>query len=132
MPFPVEIQYIGACEQKLNVRLPAAFRTRYLVQNGGELTINDELWILHPVRDGSSRKRISRTSNDLVHETKIARGWRGFPPNAVALGSNGCGDSLVLIPRWEDPSELASMAYRWDHETGNCESLAELSALLPL
>ena len=61
----------------------------------------ERLWQLHPVFDDSDRKRMGRTANHLVRETAVARGWSGFPAEAIAIGANGSGDRLVLMPAGE-------------------------------
>ena len=40
-----------------------------------------------------------------------------FPEKAIAIGSNGGGDELVLLPRTDAPTVLGPV-YWWDHETG--------------
>ncbi len=98
MPFPVAEQFIVETERKLGVSLPDAFRARMSRSNGGELSTDDDDWQLYPFFDTSDRRRLSRTSNDIVRETTSAREWRGFPPGAIAIAANGSGDHLVFIP----------------------------------
>jgi len=131
MPFATEDQFIDAAEAKLGVRLPKALRARLRNTNGGEVEIKDDVWQLYPVFDTSDRKRTTRTANDIVRETTVAREWRGFPPAAVAIAANGSGDLLVLLPSAQDPSILDERIYVWDHETtklhvvaGNLEQVA--------
>ena len=59
-----------------------------------------------------------RTRNDIVLETRNARAWRGFPPDAVAIGANGTGDQLVLFPDSTLHAVLGRQLFWWDHETG--------------
>ena len=113
MPFPVEAKHIEAAEQELRRTLPEALRARLRRDNGGELEGDDEDWQLHPVWDPSDRKRMARTANHVLRETRSARGTPGFPPEAIAIAANGCGDFLVLRPG-QDTLE------RWDHETQSC------------
>ena len=111
MAFPVSEDKIIEAETALGRRLPDYLRSRLQKLNGGEIALADDIWMLHPVRDNSDRKRLSRTSNDIILETKTARGWRHFPTDGIALASNGCGDRLVLVSESDDINF-------WDHETG--------------
>jgi hypothetical protein len=120
MPFPVAEQFIVDTECKLGVSFPESFRARMTRDNGGELSTDDDDWQLYPFLDTSDRKRLSRTSNDIVRETTSARQWRGFPPEAVAIASNGCGDQLVLIPS-PGSTALQSQPFIWLHETGELQ-----------
>jgi hypothetical protein len=83
--------------------------------NGGEFETNEDSWILHPVFDTSDKKRIKRTANNISRETESAKEWVGYPEGAVTIGSNGCGDSLVLLP---EGFNLRDVVYKWNHETG--------------
>lgn len=129
MPFPVDIKYVKEAERKLGVRFPAAFVVRMVKNNGGELSTPTGCWHLHPFLDTSVRKRLRRTCNDIVLETKKAREWPDFPPDVVAIGANGTGDQLVLGLRSDDPSILGPV-YWWDHETGEliavCDDFGDL------
>ena len=68
--------------------------------------------------DTSDRKRLKRTSNDIVRETNSAKAWTGFPNDAVAIGCNDCGDYLIVLPEDDDESKIKDIVYGWDHETG--------------
>lgn len=117
MAFPVSEDKIEAAEAALERPLPALLRAHLKNQNGGDIVAADDDWILHPVRDGSDRKRLARTANDIVSETKRARGYLGFPSGGIAIASNGTGDQLVLLPQ-------SDAIFHWDHET---RTLAEVT-----
>ena len=119
MPFPVDIQFIEAAEKELGVVFPPLFKAKMLKENGGELIIEDDGWMLYPFFDKSSAKKISRTCNHIGLETKIAKEWDNFPSNAIAIGTNGCGDQLILLPEQEQSVYLADIVYIWEHETGD-------------
>ena len=121
MPFPVAEQFIAETERKLGVSFPTAFRTRMSRNNGGELLTDEDDWQLHPVFDTSDRKRLSRTSNDIVRETASAREWHGFPAEAVAIAANGSGDRLVLLPTTPGSTALQPQPFIWLHETGEIQ-----------
>ena len=82
-----------------------------------------DVWELHPIFDDSDRKRLKRTCNDIVRETTSAREWHGFPPEAAAIGGNGSGDRLILLP---DPNSgrFGDAVFWWDHETGEINQVA--------
>jgi hypothetical protein len=125
MPFPVDIQFVNDAESKLGVKFPAAFVVKMTALNGGSVTTGTDSWEIHPFLDTSDRKRLARTCNNVVRETEIARQWRGFPHDAVAIGSNGGGDRLVFLPDDNSPTELSPRVFWWDHETGEIHCVAD-------
>jgi hypothetical protein len=124
MPFPVDIRFVKRAEEKLRRKLPSSYVARMCMRNGGELAAGDDAWQLYPVLDDSDRKRLARTCNDIVRETNAARQWRDFPANAVAIGSNGGGDQLVLVAD-ESTDRFRDEVYWWDHETGELHKVAD-------
>src|SRR5687767_769770 len=125
MPFPTSEEFVAESEARLGVRLPDSLRAHLLVENGGEMEVDDEDWTIFPVADTSDRKRIARSASHIVAEAANARAWRGFPPSGVAIASSGGGDFLILLPDEADPTRLAPTVYRWDHETGLHHWLAD-------
>ncbi len=111
MAFPTSEDKIVAAETALGRRFPNAHRDRLLIKNGGDVSASDDDWSLYPVRDASDRKRLSRTTNDIVTATVSAREWRGFPSTAVAIAENGSGDLLILQNGSDD-------IFQWYHEAG--------------
>ena len=101
MPFPVDSVFIDRAAEKLGIRLPLSYIAHMQRANGGEVDAADDTWQLFPIYDDSDKKRIARTCNDIVRETKVAQEWNGFPPNAVAIASNGTGDKLIFLPNEE-------------------------------
>jgi hypothetical protein len=132
MPFPVDPKYIDQTEAKLSVTFPSMFRGKMIRKNGGSIETAGENWELYPFLDSSDRKRIARTCNDIVLETKRMRQWSNFPPGAVAIGGNGTADQLILLPKKDLPSELDPAIYWWDHETGSIQKVADDFAELVL
>jgi hypothetical protein len=124
MPFPIDIKYIVETEQELGFIFPDSFKNKMAQENGGELTSDEHDWQLFPFYDKSDKKRISRTCNHIVLETKQARSWNNFPGNGVAIASNGAGDNLVLLPTENDNKKLSDEIYLWRHETGEVEKIA--------
>ena len=125
MPFPVDPKYIQGAEAKLATTFPSMFRGKMLRDNGGSVDAADDTWELYPFFDSSDKKRIARTCNDIVRETTKMRDWPGFPSGAVAIGSNGTADQLILMPRNGATNELGPAVFWWDHETGEVHQVAE-------
>jgi hypothetical protein len=126
MPFPVDVTWITQTEEKLGVRFPASFVTAMSKSNGGSVRTHIDQFELFPFLDASDRKRLQRTCSSIDRETLSARkNAYGFPPDAVAIGENGGGDLLVLLPMPEHPDTLAHTIYWWDHETGEVEPVAD-------
>lgn len=116
---------IKPVELELGVRLPPDYVARLQRDNGGEVLIDGEPWWLFPVRDDTDRTRIARTANHIVLETRSLRSSSGFPAAAVAIAGDGGGNALVLMPGKADPPSLADDVYRWDHETGEVQHIAD-------
>ncbi|MHC4637625.1 MAG: SMI1/KNR4 family protein [Planctomycetota bacterium] len=123
MPFPVDEKYINMTEKKLGVKFPQAFRQKMMKDNGGEVETPPDAWQLYPFFDTSDKKRLKRTCNDIVRETASAKEWTGFPDGAVAIGSNGGGDQLILLPGRE-AGLLQEAVFWWDHESGSVNKVA--------
>jgi hypothetical protein len=92
--------------------------------NGGEVEIPPDVWTLYPFMDTSNKKRLKRTCNDITRETASAKQWVSFPEDAIAIGSNGRGDQLVLMLS-EVSGVLQDAVFWWDHETGDVNKIAE-------
>ncbi|WP_046757356.1 SMI1/KNR4 family protein [Kordia jejudonensis] len=123
MPFPVEEKYILNTASELNVTFPVEFIKRMMQMNGGELILKNYEIELYPFFDTSNRKRISRTCNHIALETKNAREWTGFPANAIAIGTDGFGNQVVLIH--EGNGNLTDTIYLWNHQTKTTKKIAE-------
>jgi hypothetical protein len=124
MAFPVDLKYIIETEEELGVSFPALFKEKMTAENGGEAITENDNWNLYPFFDKSDKKRISRTCNHIILETKEAREWDNFPVNAIAIAGNGGGDYLVLIPL-DNNKKFSEHIYMWHHETGDYEQVAE-------
>lgn len=124
MPFPLDVRFVRDAEAKLGRRLPLGYVARMCRDNGGQVAVGRDGFSLHPILDTSDRRRLARTCNDIVRETAAARQWPGFPSDALAIGNNGGGDLLVLLP---DPAggRYADAVYWWDHETGELNPAAD-------
>src|SRR5688572_9442947 len=119
MPFDVSDDFMCEMERRLGLSFPPTFHEGMNRLNGGEV----EEWQLYPVRDTSSRKRISRPSNDIIYETNEAREWDEFPKGGVALASNGSGDLIVAMPD-ATGTAVEDRLYSWSHDTGELTVVA--------
>lgn len=125
MPYPLDIKYIIETEQELEMLFPDNFKIKMLKENGGELMTDDDSWQLFPFFDKSDNKRMSRTCNHIILETKQAKSWDNFPENGVAVASNGSGDFLILLLIKGNAQKLSDEIFIWFHETGEIEKIAD-------
>jgi hypothetical protein len=109
--FPVDVALIQQAEAKLGRKLPPDLRVRLHRNNGGGIQAANDEWQLFPVFDPTDRRRIARTTNHIVSETRSARERVAFPQDAIAIADNGGGD-LLIVRAGSDEIEF------WDHETG--------------
>lgn len=124
MPFPLEIQFVKRAEGRLGRKLPSSYVAKMCRDNGGEVGAGTDSWWLHPILDDSDKKRLKRTCNDIVRETASSKEWTGFPPEAVAIGDNGGGDKLILLPE-PGSDRFGDSIFWWDHETADVTKVAD-------
>ena len=125
MPFPVDAKWI-AQRRKTRRAIPSGVCDSDVEMNGGSVRTRIDQFELFPFLDASDRKRIQRTCGSIDRETATARkDCYGFPRDAVAIGANGGGDLLILIPMPDHPDTLQHSVFWWDHETGAVEEVAE-------
>lgn len=115
MAFPVDEKYIVNAEKALGAKFPASFREKMMKLNGGGVEVSTDYFELHPFYDTSDKKRIKRTCNSIVHETKMARDHYRLPENLVVIGNNGGGD--VLVYKIESNGSIGNTVYWLCHET---------------
>lgn len=123
MAFTVDIKFIEKAENELGLTFPNSFKKGISKSNGGEVNTKTDLWEIFPIFDTSDRKRTCRTANHIIRETKAANGWKGFPPKAIAIASNGGGDLAILLPEAQNINVLEDKVYRWSHETAKVSML---------
>lgn len=59
-----------------------------------------------------------------MSETASSKAWTGFAPEEVAIGDNGGGDKLILLPE-SGSDRFGDSIFWWDHETGDVNKLAD-------
>ncbi len=123
MTFSINEKYLSDAEKKIGAIFPHFYVNRIKMENGGYIKISSESWKLFPIFDSSEKKRLKRTSNDVLVETKNAREWKDFPTNAIAIGGNDYGDLLILIIDVKT-NKMENAIFLWSHETGNVEKLS--------
>lgn len=107
---------------------PDSYQGRMTRRNGGEMQIQGEKWQLFPLFDESDS---TRTRNDMVERTQLARSKGFIPHDAMAIASNQQGDLLFLIRRSDRPcgqdypNPYADQIYRWDHNSKEVVKIAE-------
>ena len=125
MPFPIDLKYIAESELQLGVQFPDSFKNKMTQKNGGELITDDDAWQLFPFYDNSDTRRMSRTCNHIIQETKQSRSWNSFPINGIAIAANASGDNLILLPTDGNNKKLGEEIYLWRHETGEIKKIAD-------
>jgi hypothetical protein len=131
MPFQLHKKYIEETEIQLEIKFPTTFKQKMLTKNGGAIIFEDEVWRLYPFFDKTNNKTAGRTCNHIGLETKNARKWIGFPQQAIAIGENGGGDKVIMLPDTKDTSMLSDGIHIWLHETGEIQKMADKIIDLP-
>lgn len=114
MPFPLDEEFVLEAEKQLGARFPGAYRAAMIRSNGGEVDWDEQTWWLHPIADTSDRKRLARTANHVLVETRVARKRVRFPQNGIAIAHNVSGDNLILLV---ESAGIGPTVHHWDHET---------------
>jgi hypothetical protein len=99
MPFDPAERFIRAAEEELGAPLPHSYRQVMMASNGGDVAAYSDVWNLYPILDKSDRKRLSRSCNDILRETRRLRDWPDWPENAVAIAHNGTDDQTSIPER---------------------------------
>lgn len=129
MAFDISEEQVAATESQIGRKLPPVYRRIMIANNGGTAFDEEDQWDIHPIKDTSDRKRLSRTCNHVLAETKSAQEWSGFPKDALAIGGNGFGDVMLVLPSQSDPSVFDDQIFAYWHETSEVKPLAaDLSA----
>lgn len=122
MPFDLSEEQLKATESEIGATFPESYRRQMMRSNGGEVNAVSDYWSLIPLRDTSDRKRLSRTANHLLVETKSFSGFPSWPENAYAVAENGTGDALVMF---RDGAQIKPQVFCWHHEDGALELVTE-------
>lgn len=125
MAFDIPEEEVAVTEAQLGRKLPPIYSSIMVVNNGGTAFDDEDQWDIYPIKDTSDRKRQSRSCNHVLAETKSAQEWTGFPKDALAIGGNGFGDIMLLLPSQSDPSVFDDQVFAFWHETGEVKPLAD-------
>ena len=127
MAFNLAEQYVQQAEDALGATLPQNYRVAMMTNNGGEVDVADDDWELIPIKDSSDRKRLARSCNDIVAETKSYQEQSGFPVDVVVIAENGSGDCIVFR---REGNVFHPAPHVWNHETRTllkiCDDFSEL------
>ena len=121
MAFNLDEKYVKEAEEELGAILPLNYKKIMQKSNGGCVIDKEEYWELFPIFDKSTKKRVSRTCNHIVTENKRNIKRAKFPNNILGIGSNACGDLLVIK---KEKNIYKDEIYTWNHETGKIELLS--------
>ena len=121
MAFNLDEKYIIKAEEDLGLPLPDDYRKSMMEENGGERDVSDEIWWLNPIFDTSDRKRLKRSTNHIIRETEAIAEYSHWPKNALYIANNGSGDALLFL---RNDLTYGPEIFRWCHETGNTEKVA--------
>jgi len=125
MAFNILEEQVAITEGVLGRKLPPIYRATMIANNGGSASDDEDQWDIHPIKDTTDRKRMSRSCNHILVETKAAQEWQGFPSDAVAIGGNGFGDVMCLLPSKSDSTVYDEQIYVYWHETGKVKPLVD-------
>ncbi len=129
MAFPVDIQFVKSAEAKLDLKLPLGYVVKMCRENGGSVTTDTVAWFLFPIFDDTDRTRLKRTCNDIIRETESACSRPGFPPDALAIGDNACGDRGVVAAKAALATDQAALAAaQTQFQTALATYIADLKA----
>lgn len=128
MPFILDEQYILAAEAELGCKLPKSYRHAMMQINGGEIIIDEDepvYWTLFPIKDISDKKRIIRTCNDILRETKSAKQWDFFPDadfEPLFIAEDSAGNYLFFKI---ENGQIRPEVFYVDHEIGEDVQIAD-------
>lgn len=112
MVWPVSKADIERAERELNVTFPAVFAQQMSVANGGSVELLHHWWELCTFEDRSSNKRLTRTFDGIVRETRSMRELAWFPQTGVVIGTCN-SDRLILLPESAGSERLADDVFVW-------------------
>lgn len=127
MAFNLPIEQLEACEKELGLSFPEHYRNALLEENGGTVETNEDYWEIVPIKDKTDRKRLSRTCNDIIHETNSFSKFNNWHENAYVIAQNGSGDALVFF---REGNRFEKEIFMWSHEDGALQFITDdLSSL---
>lgn len=104
-------------EAKLGACLPPVLRQCYATSNGGifrDPRKRDCEWQLHPVFDGSDRKQIKRTAEDILYYNKLALQNGRFPSNGISIAHDYTMLRQLFVQRDEATNSISEQIFLFD------------------
>lgn len=130
MAYNLDEKHIMLTEQKLNVVFPKSYRKAIMANNGGlvisPLGEEEGVWFLYPFFDDTDKKRLKKTSIDIVRENQTAWNQYGLPQNLYAIGHS---DDEYLVFKKTENNLLEDAVYKY-HHSYNLELLADDFSML--
>ena len=124
--WPIRQEDIRAAERELGVCFPGSYAAGMQRANGGEVTFGGLVWTLCPFMDRSERKKLLRTSNDVVRETSRFRGIGWFPPTGVVIAT--VDSHCLFLSRRNEHPELEDTVLAWFLDADGYEIAFESTA----
>ena len=121
MAFDLSEQQLQSTESEVGAMFPDSYRLHMMKSNGGECAAKSDYWNIIPIRDTSDRKRLSRTANHVLVETKSFSEFPSWHEGAFAIAENGTGDALVMFLKGQ---RFEPQVFYWCHEDGSLEQVA--------
>ncbi len=122
MPFDLSEDQLRVTETEIGARFPESYRQAMMRSNGGEIHAMSDIWNLIPLQDTSNRKRLSRTANHVIVETRSFSQSAAWPENAYIIADDGTGDALILF---REGRQIKPQVFYWFHEGGDLQLVAE-------
>lgn len=125
MGLPVDERFIVEMQYELDVVFPVMFLWAMKGENGGTTLFANQQWTIYPFPDKSDPEARKRTEANIFRHTLSARELDYFPPNGIAIGDNGRGDRLILLPADPYGNQLGETIYVWLQKNGEIDVLSE-------
>jgi len=120
--FDLSEEQLKITESDVGAMFPDSYRLYMMRSNGGACSAKSDNWNIIPIRDASDRKRLSRTANHVLIETKSFSEFPNWHEGAFAIAENGTGDALVMFLK---DMKFEPQIFYWRHENGSLELVAK-------
>lgn len=117
IPPPAPDTALRLLEENFGASLPPILRQCYATSNGGlfrDPRKRDCEWQLHPVFDGSDRKQMKRTAEDILYYNKRALQNPCFPRNGISIAHDYSLLRQLLVQRDEVTNAISEQIFLFD------------------